>query len=510
MQIEPQATAFAKRYARGEAQVVWTTLVSDLETPVSAFLKIAGDRPMSFLLESVEGGAVRGRYSIIGLAPDLVWRTVDGRAEINRTARQLRDGAGHDGFDPCNEPPLSALRALIAESRIELPDALPPMAAGIFGYLGYDMVRLMEELPPPNPDPIGIPDAVLVRPTIVVVFDAVKDAITVVTPVRPDNATTADTAFTRASERLSAIVDALDAPFTHAPPNVKTGPLTVWPSSNTTPAEYERMVGVAKEYIAAGDIFQVVLAQRFEAPFELPPFALYRALRRVNPAPFLYFLDFGGFSIAGSSPEILVRVREGTVTIRPLAGTRARGATLQQDKALETELLADQKERAEHLMLLDLGRNDVGRVARTATVKVTDQFFIERFSQVMHIVSNVEGQLDAKYDALDALAAGFPAGTVSGAPKVRAMEIIDELEKDKRGLYAGSVGYFSAAGELDSCIVLRTALIKDGTMYVQAGAGIVADSNPKSEQQECVDKAKALFRAAEEAKRFASAARRGQ
>src|SRR5215470_8276838 len=509
MQIEPQAPAFAKRYARGEAQVVWTTLVSDLETPVSAFLKIAGERPMSFLLESVEGGAVRGRYSIIGLDPDVVWRTVNGRAEVNRSARQLRDAAA-DGFAPCNQAPLAALRALIAESKIELPEPLPPMAAGIFGYLGYDMVRQMEELPSPNPDPIGIPDAVLVRPTIVVVFDAVKDSITVVTPVRQEGGVSADTAFLRASERLTAIVDALDAPLAHSPPNIKPGPLTVWPSSNTTPAEYERMVNTAKEYIAAGDIFQVVLAQRFEAPFELPPFALYRALRRVNPAPFLYFLDFDGFAIAGSSPEILVRVREGTVTIRPLAGTRPRGTTPQQDKALETELLADEKERAEHLMLLDLGRNDVGRVARAATVKVTDQFFIERFSQVMHIVSNVEGKLDAKYDALDALAAGFPAGTVSGAPKVRAMQIIDELEKEKRGLYAGSVGYFSAAGELDSCIILRTALIKDGTMYVQAGAGIVADSNPKSEQQECVDKAKALFRAAEEAKRFASAARRGQ
>jgi anthranilate synthase component 1 len=505
MQIEPQGTAFAKRYARGEAQVVWTTLVSDLETPVSAFLKITNARPISFLLESVEGGAVRGRYSIIGLEPDLVWRTVTGRAEINRRA-----GMEPDAFLPCSEPPLAALRSLIAESRIELPEVLPPMAAGVFGYLGYDMVRLMERLPQPNPDPIGIPDAVLVRPTIVVVFDAVTDTITVVTPVRPQSGIGAEVAFTRAGERLAAVVDALDAPLAHAPPNAQAGPLTVWPSSNTTPAEYERMVNVAKDYIAAGDIFQVVLSQRFEAPFELPPFALYRALRRVNPAPFLYFLDFGGFSIAGSSPEILVRVREGTVTIRPLAGTRPRGTTPQHDRALESELLADEKERAEHLMLLDLGRNDVGRVARTATVKVTDQFFIERFSQVMHIVSNVEGQLDNKYDALDALAAGFPAGTVSGAPKVRAMEIIDELEKDKRGLYAGSVGYFSAAGELDSCIILRTALVKDGVMYVQAGAGIVADSNPKSEQQECVDKAKALFRAAEEAKRFASAARRGQ
>jgi anthranilate synthase component 1 len=505
MQTEPQASAFDKRYARGEAQVVWTTLVSDLETPVSAFLKIAHGWPMSILLESVEGGAVRGRYSIIGLDPDLIWRTVAGRAEINRRARQARDA-----FAPCHASPLAALRELIAESRIELPDTLPPMAAGIFGYLGYDMVRLIEELPRPNPDPIGVPDAMLVRPTIVVVFDAVKDTITVVTPVRPESSVSADTAYLRAVERLSAIIDALDAPLAHAAPGTKAGPLTVWPSSNTTPAEYERMVNAAKEYIAAGDVFQVVLSQRFQAPFELPPFSLYRALRRVNPAPFLYFLDLGDFSIAGSSPEILVRVREGTVTIRPLAGTRPRGATPQEDRTLETELLADQKERAEHLMLLDLGRNDVGRVARTATVKVTDQFLIERFSQVMHIVSNVEGKLDARYDALDALAAGFPAGTVSGAPKVRAMEIIDELEKEKRGLYAGSVGYFSAAGELDSCIVLRTALVKDGTMYVQAGAGIVADSNPKSEQQECVDKAKALFRAAEEAKRFASAARRGQ
>ncbi|MCC6777026.1 MAG: anthranilate synthase component I [Hyphomicrobiales bacterium] len=505
MQFEPQASVFSKRYARGEAQVVWTTLVSDLETPVSAFLKIAHGRSLSFLLESVEGGAVRGRYSIIGLEPDLVWRTVSGRAEINRSPRQSRTA-----FVPSREQPLAALRALIADSRIELPDILPPMAAGIFGYLGYDMVRLMEELPPAKPDQLGVPEAMLVRPTIVVVFDAVKDAITLVTPVRPERSLPADVAFTRACERLSAVVDALDAPLPHAPPALKPGPLTVWPSSNTTPAEYERMVAAAKEYIAAGDIFQVVLSQRFEAPFELPPFALYRALRRVNPAPFLYFLDFDGFAIAGSSPEILVRVREGTVTIRPLAGTRPRGASPQLDKALEAELLADQKERAEHLMLLDLGRNDVGRVSSVASVNVTDQFFIERFSQVMHIVSNVEGKLDAKYDALDALAAGFPAGTVSGAPKVRAMQIIDELEREKRGVYAGAVGYFSAAGELDSCIVLRTALVKDGKMYVQAGAGIVADSNAKSEQQECVDKAKALFRAAEEAKRFASAARRGQ
>jgi anthranilate synthase component I len=505
MQIEPQPGVFAKRYAQGEPQVAWTTLVADLETPVSAFLKIAGGRPMSFLLESVEGGAVRGRYSIIGLEPDLIWRTIAGQAEINRAAREPRGR-----FAPCDEAPLAALRTLIAESRIDLPEALPPMAAGVFGYLGYDMVRLMEDLPQPNPDPIGIPDAVMVRPTVILVFDGTQDTITVVTPVRPEKGVSAKAALARAGERLAAIVEALDRPLDHAAANGHAGPLTVLPRSNTTPAEYERMVRAAKDYIAAGDIFQVVLAQRFEAPFELPPFSLYRALRRVNPSPYLYFLDFGTFALAGSSPEILVKVSDGTVTIRPIAGTRPRGASPHEDKALEAELLADPKERAEHLMLLDLGRNDVGRVAQIGTVKVTDQFFVERYSQVMHIVSNVEGALTKEHDALDALAAGFPAGTVSGAPKVRAMQIIDELEKEKRGVYAGSVGYFSAAGEMDTCIVLRTALVKDGVMYVQAGAGIVADSDPKSEQQECINKARALFRAAEEAKRFASAARRGQ
>jgi anthranilate synthase component I len=505
MQIEPQASAFAKIYARGEPQVVWTRLVADLETPVSAYLKIAGNRPMSFLLESVEGGATRGRYSIIGLEPDAIWRANGRQSEIDRAPR-----AKKRAWTPCSGSPLAALRAFIAESRIALPHHLPPMAAGVFGYLGYDMVRLMERLPDPNPDPIGIPDAILARPTIVVVFDAVEDAIIVVTPVRPSKSVSAKTALSRAVERITAVVDSLDRPLDKESSAPLNGPFAVTPTSNTTPVEFHRMVHRAKDYITAGDIFQVVLAQRFEAPFTLPPFALYRALRRVNPAPFLFFLDYGGFAVAGSSPEILVRARGDTVTIRPIAGTRPRGATPHEDKALEEELLADPKERAEHLMLLDLGRNDVGRVAAIGTVKVTDQFFIERYSQVMHIVSNVEGTLERRHDALDALAAGFPAGTVSGAPKVRAMEIIDELEKEKRGLYAGCVGYFSAAGDMDTCIVLRTALVKDGRMYVQAGAGIVADSDPEFEQQECINKAKALFRAAEEAKRFASAGKRGQ
>jgi anthranilate synthase component I len=510
MHIEPSAQSFAARYAAGEPQVVWTTLVADLETPVSAYLKVAGARPegtapMSFLLESVEGGAVRGRYSIIGLDPDVIFRINGRHAEINRTVQT--DPAA---FVPIDDAPLAALRGLIAASGIALPPSLPPMAAGVFGYLGYDMVRLMEDLPPPGPDPIGIADAILLRPTLVVVFDAVKDTMTVVTPVRAHPDVTAKAALTRAVERLSAVVDALDRPLDKSATDVDTGPLDVKPRSNTTADEFKQMVMRAKDYIAAGDIFQVVLSQRFEAPFKLPPFSLYRALRRVNPSPYLFFLDFGAFAVAGSSPEILVKTSNGVVTVRPIAGTRPRGATPHEDAALEAELLADPKERAEHLMLLDLGRNDVGRVADIGTVEVTDQFFIERYSQVMHIVSNVEGKLRRDRDALDALTAGFPAGTVSGAPKVRAMEIIDELEKEKRALYAGCVGYFSAGEEMDTCIVLRTALIKDGTMYVQAGAGIVADSDPGFEQQECINKAAALFRAAEEAKRFASAARRGQ
>ncbi|MGB6320560.1 MAG: anthranilate synthase component I [Xanthobacteraceae bacterium] len=511
MHIEPSAQSFAARYAAGEPQVVWTTLVADLETPVSAYLKVAGARPegsapMSFLLESVEGGAVRGRYSIIGLDPDVIFRVNGRHAEINRTVQT--DPAA---FVPIEDAPLAALRDLIGTSGIALPASLPPMAAGVFGYLGYDMVRLIEDLPPPGPDPIGIPDAILLRPTLVVVFDAVKDTMTVVTPVRAHPGVTAKAALTRAVERLSAVVDALDRPLDKsAATDVDAGPLDVKPRSNTTADEFKQMVLRAKDYIAAGDIFQVVLSQRFEAPFKLPPFSLYRALRRVNPSPYLFFLDFGAFAVAGSSPEILVKTSNGVVTVRPIAGTRPRGATPHEDAALEAELLADPKERAEHLMLLDLGRNDVGRVADIGTVEVTDQFFIERYSQVMHIVSNVEGKLRHDRDALDALTAGFPAGTVSGAPKVRAMEIIDELEKEKRALYAGCVGYFSAGEEMDTCIVLRTALIKDGTMYVQAGAGIVADSDPGFEQQECINKAAALFRAAEEAKRFASAARRGQ
>ncbi|MDI4664357.1 anthranilate synthase component I [Xanthobacter autotrophicus] len=494
---------FSSRYLKGEAQVVSTTLVADLETPVSAFLKLAGDTPNAFLLESVEGGQARGRYSMIGLAPDLIFRASGDTAEINRTP-----ATDKDAFAPCPEPPLKALRTLLAESAIDLPAGAPPMAAGVFGYLGYDMVRQMEKLAPAKPDPIGVPEALLIRPTLMVVFDAVKDELTAVTPVRPKEGVSPRAAYEAALERLDQVVAGLERAIAHPAPEPFHGEVAA--VSNTGADEFCAMVEKAKDYIRAGDIFQVVLSQRFESPFTLPPFALYRALRRVNPAPFLVYLNFDGFSVVCSSPEILVRLRGGQVTIRPIAGTRKRGATHVEDDALAAELLADPKERAEHLMLLDLGRNDAGRVSQIGTVKVTDSFFIERYSQVMHIVSNVEGTLDPRFDAVDALAAGFPAGTVSGSPKVRAMEIIDELEKDKRGIYAGAIGYFGANGEMDTCIVLRTAVVKDGRMYVQAGAGIVYDSVPESEQQECVNKAKALFRAGEEAVRFAARAGKGQ
>ena len=502
--IEPDFATFARLYDAGTPQVAWTRLVADLETPVSAMLKLAHERPNSFLLESVEGGAARGRYSIIGCEPDLIWRANGVRAELNRAPQTDASAFAHSPL-----PTLQSLRALLAESAIRLPGELPPMAAGIFGYMGYDTVRLIEHLPATKPDQLGLPDSILVRPTLIVIFDTVKDEITVVTPVRPTPGFSAKAAYSRAADRLNVVIERLDQPLPHVS-DLEAEAAHPEAEPSVTQAAYMEKVARAKEYIAAGDIFQVVLSQRFEAPFTLPSFSLYRALRRVNPSPFLYYLNFDDFAVAGSSPEILVRVRDGLVTIRPIAGTRPRGATPEQDKALASELLADAKERAEHLMLLDLGRNDVGRVAEVGSVRVTDSFFLEYYSQVMHIVSNVEGRLDPRFDAIDALMAGFPAGTVSGAPKVRAMEIIDELEEAKRGPYAGCVGYFSAAGEMDTCIVLRTALIKEGKMYVQAGAGIVADSNPKSEQQECVDKAKALFRAAEEAKRFASAARRGQ
>jgi anthranilate synthase component 1 len=503
--IEPAFDAFAAEHDKGRGQLVFTRLVADMETPVSAFLKLGDGKDNAFLLESVQGGETRGRYSIIGLKPDLIWRCREGKAEINRGA--LNGGS----FTAESARPLESLRALSKETRMVVPQGLPPMATGLFGYLGYDMARQVEDLPNPPPDTLGLPDAILLRPTITAIFDSVKDEIILITPVWPDKSVDAKAAHARAAQRLEDAVAALEAPAppsAEVPANLPTG---VRIESNMTKAEYFDVVARAKEYIAAGDVFQVVPSQRFRRPFALPPFSLYRALRRLNPSPYLYYLSLPGFQIVGSSPEVLVRLRDNKVTIRPIAGTRWRGKTPEEDKALGEELLNDPKERAEHLMLIDLGRNDVGRIAKTGAVKVTDSFFIERYSHVMHIVSNVEGEIRDGLDAVDALAAGLPAGTLTGAPKIRAMEIIDEFEKEKRGAgYAGAVGYFAADGSMDTCIVLRTALVKDGTMYVQAGGGVVADSEAEAEYQETVNKSRALFAAAEEAVRFASAAKKGQ
>jgi anthranilate synthase component 1 len=490
--------AFAAGWAGGRPQVVVRRLVDDLETPVSAYLKVGHGRPYAFLLESVEGGAVNGRYSIITRDPDVVWRCRDGQAD---SARGAAIAAGR--FTPDPTPALNSLRALIAASRFDLPADLPPMAAGLFGVFGYDMVRLLEPLGAPNPDPLDLPDAVLARPALVAIFDSVRHEIVLVSAAYPDSGQDARSAQAAAMKRLDTFEAELRAPLNAHPAPVEVAPPVF--HSPVDQAAFTDMVAVAKDYIAAGDIFQVVLSHRFSAPWTADPFAFYRSLRRQNPSPYLFFLDFIDFQLAGSSPEILVRLKDGAVTIRPLAGTRPRGATPEADRALEAELLADPKERAEHLMLLDLGRNDVGRVSIPGTVEVTESFTVERYSQVMHIVSDVRGRADPKLDAVDTLLAALPAGTLSGAPKVRAMAIIDELETEKRGVgYGGGVGYISAGGEADICIVLRTALFADDRIFVQAGAGVVVDSDPAAEYAETRAKARAPMNAADDAWRYTS------
>lgn len=495
--------AFIAGLTAGRPQVLVRRLVDDLETPVSAFLKVGHGRRYASLFESVEGGAVNGRYSFVTLSPDVVWRCRDGKAEIARGADVLTET-----FTPEDRPALDSLRALIAATKFELPADLPPMAAGLFGVFGYDMVRLLEPLGPANPDPLDLSDAVMARPALVAIFDSVKHEIVLIAAAYPDTATDPAQAYAAAEARLEDFEDRLRGPL---PIQREVEPVAA-PDfhSPVDEAAFGRMVARAKDYIAAGDIFQVVLAHRFSAPWGQDPFAFYRSLRRGNPSPYLFFLDYVDFQLAGSSPEILVRLKDGRVTIRPLAGTRPRGATPELDQALEAELLADPKERAEHLMLLDLGRNDVGRVSSPGSVEVTESFVVERYSQVMHIVSNVNGAADPKLDAVDTLLAALPAGTLSGAPKVRAMEVIDELETEKRGVgYGGGVGYISANGEADICIVLRTAMFAKGQIFVQAGAGVVADSDPAAEYAETLAKARAPMKAAEDAWRF-TATTRGQ
>ncbi|MFC0279055.1 anthranilate synthase component I [Falsigemmobacter intermedius] len=496
MTLVPGFDAFEKGWNEGRNQVVWTRLAADLDTPVSLMLKLAEARSDTFMLESVTGGEVRGRYSVVGMKPDLIWQCHGEQSRINRQARYEANA-----FEDLEGHPLETLRALIAECAIDMPSELPAIAAGLFGYLGYDMIRLVEHLPNVPEDTLGLPDAVLMRPSVIAVLDGVKGEVTLVAPAWVSSGLSARAAYAQAAERVMDALKDLDrAPA--APRDLGEVAQVGELRSNFTPEGYKAAVLKAKEYIKAGDIFQCVPSQRWSLEFPLPPFALYRSLRRTNPSPFMFFFNFGGFQVVGASPEILVRLREGEVTIRPIAGTRKRGATEAEDKALEADLLADPKELAEHLMLLDLGRNDVGRVAKIGTVRPTEKFIIERYSHVMHIVSNVVGEIAEGEDALSALLAGLPAGTVSGAPKVRAMEIIDELEPEKRGVYGGGVGYFAANGEMDFCIALRTAVVKDETMYIQAGGGVVYDSDPEAEFEETVNKSGALRRAAQDAGLF--------
>lgn len=495
--IEPSFENFSSSYTPHRATLVWSRIISDLETPVSALLKINPHAGACFMLESVHGGQTRGRYSIIGLEPDMMWRCVGNRPEISRMPP-----FAENSFEPAWDDSLSSLRNLVREHRMELPEPLPPMAAGLIGYMGYDMVKLMERLPDNNPDTIGIPDACFIRPQIMLIFDSVAGQIFIVhTLWQPEG--NAKEVYHTAAEKIAEIAARLQGPVDQRNyyKDVATTPLDF--ISNSTEAQYCAMVEQAKEAIRAGDVFQVVPSQRFSAPYAQSPFALYRSLRHLNPSPFLFFLNFGHYALVGSSPEILVRLRDNVVTIRPIAGTRKRGTNKSEDDMLAAELLSDPKEIAEHLMLLDLGRNDVGRISKGGSVKVTERMTIEYYSHVMHIVSNVEGDLDTeKYDAIDALMAGFPAGTVSGAPKIEAMKLIDTLEPVRRSFYGGCVGYFSANGSMDTCITLRTALVKDGMIYVQAGGGVVADSDGSAEYQESCNKAKAVMRAAVDAAKF--------
>lgn len=510
--IDSNFSDIEKIYNSGRGSLAWVRRIDDIETPITALSKLGADRFGSCLFESVEGGETRGRYSIVATFPDLVF-------EVNENgARQANiDESGLvSEFQNIIGNPLDAIRSLIEESKLDFPHFLPPPLAGLYGYLSYEMVRYFEKLPKNAPDPLQTPHSVLTRPRLVIVFDGVKQELLLATPIRPQAGIDAKQAYEAAINRLKQAWDILDGPSNlKAPAQKDISNILPAAISNHTPEQYMAGVEKARDYIRVGDIFQVVPSQRFTIDFDKSPMALYRALRRTNPSPFLFMLQMNGFAIIGSSPEILVRLRDGTVTIRPIAGTRSRGETPALDRTNEESLLADPKERAEHLMLLDLGRNDVGRVSvssprdngdpskkATGGIRVTAQFTIERYSHVMHIVSNVEGTLKPELDALDALLAGFPAGTVSGAPKIRAMEIISELEPHERGIYGGGVGYFSAGGDMDMCIALRTGVLKDKKLHVQAGAGVVLDSIPLSEHNECVAKSRALIAAANEAQRY--------
>ncbi|MBF0462490.1 MAG: anthranilate synthase component I [Magnetococcales bacterium] len=483
----PSLSAFRQLAQQGNLVPVYREIMADLDTPVSAFLKVTEKATHAFLLESVQGGETWGRYSILGMNPAALFTIIGQRVEIQRTGQpsQVID----------NENPITCLREFMNQYQPVHVDGLPRFHGGAVGYFGYDMIRAFETIPDHNPHTLGTPDALFMLTDLVLIFDNLLGKLKVVANVFVEPDAPLDALYQEAVQRIDAVVQQLHRAVPTEPVQAVA---TVQESDfqcEMSKEQFQTAVERAKEYILAGDIFQVVLSQRFSIPFAHSPIALYRALRASNPSPYLFLLRLGDFSLVGSSPEILVRQEGERVTVRPIAGTRRRGVDLEQDQALEKELLADPKELAEHIMLVDLGRNDLGRVAELGSVQVTERFVIERYSHVMHIVSNVEGRLKAGLDPFDVVAATFPAGTVSGAPKIRAMEIIDELEVSRRGPYAGTVGYISFSQNMDLAITIRTAIIKDGTLFIQTGAGIVADSIPEREYEETKEKARALFRA---------------
>jgi anthranilate synthase component 1 len=485
--IYPDFGAFSDMARQGNLIPVYREILGDLETPVSAYKKLRG-QGCSFLLESVEGGEKWGRFSFLGLNPSLMFHVEDGQAVIQRQGRR-------ETLDPAADP-FEHLRRLLAGFHPVPTPGLPRFWGGLVGYLGYDMVRYIERLPALTP-PIAMPEARLMLADNLLIFDNLRQTIKILALVRLDPEGPLQEQYDQAAAAIDLITERLrqPVPLSKASPSSVRAPL----NSNLSRERFEDMVRQGKEYIAAGDVIQVVLSQCFSTPLRHDPFDLYRALRLINPSPYMFYLDQGEMKLVGASPEILVRLEEGQISYRPIAGTRPRGTSDAEDQALEAELLADPKERAEHLMLVDLGRNDVGRVARIGSVRVPELFGIERYSHVMHIVSQVEGELAPERDGLDLLKSTFPAGTVTGAPKVRAMEIIEELEPTRRGPYAGAVGYLSFTGNLDFCITIRSFTIHQGQVYLQVGAGIVADSDPATEFEETVNKGLALMRALDRA-----------
>lgn len=486
--------AFKKDYEKDTPFVLWDRYPIDMDTPISVSLKLMEKEPYYFLLESVEKGQSCARYSMIGFDPDLIWTCSDTQAWMLQPGKEkvLQE-----------MPPIDSLRQFISQCRCELPAPLPGIAAGLIGYMNYDSVRFKEQtVPATNPDPIGIPLGMYIRPQVQLVFDSIFNTLYMVFPIYPTPSLSAKAMYTRTLKKRDAILNRLNAAAPQAAYAVTKEPAPLHFEPTTPKASFLKTVQHCKDYIHAGDIFQVLPSQRFSAPFTASGFSLYRSLRHINPSPFLFYLKCDAFECVGSSPEIMVNLKNDTVTIRPLAGTRKRGETPAEDAQLAQSLLADQKERSEHLMLIDLSRHDVGSVSKPGTVTLTEKMVIEYYSHVMHISSTVQGQLKPGLDALDALLAGLPLGTVSGAPKVRAMQIIDELEPVARSFYAGCIGYFSVNGDMDTCVALRTALLKDNVLYVQAGCGVVADSDLESEYEETRHKAKAMMKAAAGAFRF--------